>query len=140
MEDAGPTIVRPVVHDFSPPLDQLAEEAITERLVGVVRPGGHDVWVTAAAGGPTCSRRLVWTDWNIPSGVSNDPIAIVHFDEARGRVPHKGLGVLGVPPASDVGRAGKAGDGDRVLEGEHVDVGEGRNIGSGRWGEGQRHG
>lgn len=38
VEDAGPTIVRPVPHDFFPFLQQLAEEAITERLVGVVRP------------------------------------------------------------------------------------------------------
>lgn len=61
------------------------------------------------------------------------------FDEAGGRVAHKGLSVLGVPPASNVGGAGKAGDGDGVLEGQHVDVCQGRKIGCRRWGEGQRH-
>ena len=140
MEDAGPTIMRPLVHDFFPLGGQLAEEAITECLVGVIRPRGQEVWVTAAAGGPTCCRRFVWTDWNIPLGVSNDPIAVVDFDEAGGGVPHKGLGVVGVPPASNVGSAGETGDDDGVLEGKHVDVCQGRNVGSRRGGEGQRHG
>lgn len=140
MEDAGPTIVGSLAHDFFPLVDQLTEEAITERLVGIIRPQGQEIRVTAAAGRSACCRRLVRTEWDIPLGVGNDPIAVLDFDEAGGRVSHEGLGVVGVPPAANARGAGKAGDGDGVLEGKHVNVRQGRNICRHRWGEGQRHG